>query len=131
MLLLLLLFVPTTVTALPVLPATRKQGFSGYLNVYSCDDQKALGLSDSWYYTWTKDSCQHCGGRNPKCKPAQQGVEFVPMINGIGQLFNGINPRIKLKWTTANVHYLLGYNEPDPGHHPHEAAPRDAAKDWV
>ena len=109
--------------------ATRKQGFSGYLQDYSCDDQKALGLSDSWYYTWTLNSCQY-----NKCKPAQQGAEFVPMINGVGQVNNGVTNHFKREWQAANAHYLLGYNEPDPGNghnHPHRVAPKEAAKDWV
>lgn len=34
----------------------------------------------------------------------------------------------------ANAHYLLGYNEPDPGNghnHPHMVSPAAAARDWV
>ena len=37
----------------------------------------------------------------------------------------------KLEWERANVHYLMGYNEPDwDEKHPHSAHPRDAAEDW-
>jgi len=33
-------------------PITRKRGFSGYGSTASCTDAAALGLEDSWYYTW-------------------------------------------------------------------------------
>ena len=38
------------------------------------------------------------------------------------------------EWVGSNAHYLLGYNEPDPGNghnHPHMVSPELAAKDWV
>ncbi len=61
-------------------PASRKQGFSGFLGPdYTCEDAHALGLADSWYYTWMLNSAQY--GR---CEsPTDQAVEFVPMVNGI------------------------------------------------
>lgn len=120
---------PTPPSPSPLPPVTRKQGFSGYLKDYSCDDQKVLGLSDSWYYTWTMNVCQY-----DKCTPDQLGAEFVPMINGVGQVKNGITNHFQREWAAANAHYLLGYNEPDPGNghnHPHMVDPEHAAKDWV
>jgi hypothetical protein len=57
--------------------ATRKQGFSGFLGKhFTCDDASALGLSDSWFYTWTKNAAQY------KQCPTTSAAEFVPMING-------------------------------------------------
>lgn len=112
-------------------PASRKQGFSGFLGPdYSCEDARALGLADSWYYTWMMNSAQY--GR---CEsPADQAAEFVPMVNGIGQLDTGLTNHYQTEWRAANAHYLLGYNEPDPGNghnHPHMVSPAAAAKDWV
>ena len=39
----------------------------------------------------------------------------------------------KAEWNRANVHFLLGYNEPDPSpNHPHsEPNHTKAAEDWV
>ena len=115
----------------PAPPASRKQGFSGFLGPdYSCDDAKALGLADSWYYTWMTNAAQY--GR---CEsPLDQAVEFVPMINGVGQLEKGLSHHFQEEWRSANAHYLLGYNEPDYGNghnHPHMVSPAVAAKDWV
>lgn len=111
-------------------PATRKQGFSGFLGGYNCQDMAALGLSDSWYYTWMENFAQY-----NKCdKEALLGKEFVPMINGVGQLDSGLSSHFKMEWAQKNAHFLLGYNEPDPGNghnHPHMVSPADAAKDWV
>jgi hypothetical protein len=61
------------------LPATRKQGFSGFLGPdYTCGDAAALGLSDSWFYTWMTNAAQYS-----RCEsPSDQAAEFVPMING-------------------------------------------------
>ena len=50
------------------------------------------------------------------------------MIHGVGKANLGI---VTSAWKGANVHYLLGYNEPDPGHHPNRVTPAEAAKDWV
>lgn len=44
-----------------------------------------------------------------------QAAEFVPMINGVGQLDSGVTDHYQMEWRAANAHYLLGYNEPDPG----------------
>merc|ERR1711933_415844 len=44
-----------------------------------------------------------------------------------------MSEQVKREWKFANVHYLLGYNEPDLGNghnHPHQAAPAVAAADW-
>lgn len=56
-----------------------------------------------------KNSAQytHCTG--------MQAAEFVPMINGVGQLDSGVTDHYQMEWRAANAHYLLGYNEPDPG----------------
>jgi len=44
------------------------------------------------------------------------GGEFVPMINGANQAGDMLLEieRFKAEWNRANVHYLMGYNEPDP-----------------
>ena len=66
--------------------------------------------------------------------PLDQAVEFVPMINGVGQLEEGLSHHFQEEWRSANAHYLLGYNEPDYGNghnHPHMVSPAVAAKDWV
>lgn len=125
----------------PPLAAVRRQGFSGFLGQnYSCNDSHALGLHDSWYYTWTKNPSQY-----NRCSFGQSqqvlGKEFVPMINGVGQAAgDGVNEHNIEVWRKANAHYLLGYNEPDPGrinpvtgksNHPHMVAPAAAARDWV
>lgn len=108
---------------LPLQTAAGKQGFSGFLGGtknnptgYSCADSKAVGLSDSkaWFYTWTK-----AASKGNKCSPAEQGgAEFVPMVNGVGQL----NParlqnvqfqRTVARWPKFGAKFLLGYNEPD------------------
>ena len=34
------------------------------------------------------------------------------------------------EWRARNVKFLLGYNEPDPGNHPHACHPAEAAADW-
>lgn len=121
---------PPVVPAPSGKPAVRKQGFSGFLGDYTCEDAVALGLHDSWYYTWTQNTAQYT-----KCKdPLQQAAEFVPMINGVGQLKNGITSHFAKEWAAGNAHYLLGYNEPDYGNghnHPHMVDAADAAKDWV
>eukprot|EP00662_Eupelagonemidae_sp_cell21_P011948 gene11948-3467_t len=76
-------------------PAQRKQGFSGYEGPhFGCGDATALGLKDSWFYTWMLNA-------------------FVPMVNGVGQLDNGITSHYAKEWAEKNAHYLLGYNEPD------------------
>ena len=115
----------------PGKPATRKQGFSGFLGPsFTCGDAHALGLADSWYYTWMENAAQY-----RTCPGHSQAAEFVPMINGIGELDpEGVSSHFQREWAAANAHFLLGYNEPDPGNghnHPHRAAPADAAKDWV
>jgi hypothetical protein len=72
------------------------------------------------------------GAQYRQCPGA--AAEFVPMINGIGQLANGVTAHFAAEWKSLHARYLLGYNEPDPGNghnHPHRAAPADAAKDWV
>ena len=112
--------------------AVRRQGFSGFLGPdFSCDDSNALGLKDSWYYTWMMSPSQQ-----NRCPPVQAprtlGKEFVPMVNGIGQLGANFNEHLVEVWQDTNAHFLLGYNEPDPGNnHPHIADPAAAAHDWV
>eukprot|EP01050_Picozoa_sp_SAG11_P019411 SAG11_NODE_3086_length_2703_cov_3.373272_3_plen_350_part_00 len=126
--------------------STGKQGFSGFLGGttnnpagFVCSDNGAVGLGhpDSWFYTWTKRSSK--GG---VCTHTEQGgAEFVPMINGVGQLTpekqrsRGFISSVN-EWRTLGAKYLLGYNEPDDDgcggcHHPHMASPAAAAADWV
>lgn len=106
---------------------TRKRGFSGFLGEYAtCRDAEALGLEDSWYYTWMAITSQR-----GICGKQKLAAEFVPMINGVDQ--NHDIADIKEAWKAANVHYLLGYNEPDYGNghnHPQMATPAKAASDW-
>merc|ERR1719235_44645 len=93
-------------------PTTRKRGFSGFLGDYwTCDDAKALDLQDAWYYNWGvggNQVVQKCGGVNLT-------GEFVPMIIGAWKAKKMNITELKEKWSNANVHYLLGYNEPDYG----------------
>lgn len=109
---------------------SRKRGFSGFQgNYYTCQDAAALGLDDSWSYTWTANTNQQ-----DKCGKQSLTAEFVPMINGVqmAQSFQVTN-RYKSEWTAANVRFLLGYNEPDFGNghnHPHMATPAAAAAAW-
>eukprot|EP00581_Thalassiosira_minuscula_P006772 CAMPEP_0183706518 /NCGR_PEP_ID=MMETSP0737-20130205/3311_1 /TAXON_ID=385413 /ORGANISM="Thalassiosira miniscula, Strain CCMP1093" /LENGTH=586 /DNA_ID=CAMNT_0025933933 /DNA_START=91 /DNA_END=1848 /DNA_ORIENTATION=+ len=136
------------------IPASRKRGLSAYLDVDlsdgvttnppTCADGEALGLQDSWYYTWQarSSSGDYCAkvdrlwGAGPNDNGGggvQLGKEFVPMIIGVGNaqhVLDNIDQK-KAEWTRANVHYLLGYNEPDPSpNHPHEVEARIAAQDW-
>jgi len=115
-------------------PVERKRGFAGFVGggtnpYWTCQDAKALGLDDSWFYTWTMNPSQY-----NECGDEKLAAEFVPMVAGIGQTQDMMTDSIKRKWTAANAHYLLGYNEPDSGNgkhnHPHEASPADAAADW-
>ena len=112
--------------------ARRKQGFSGFLGKdFSCDDASFLGLSDSWWYTWTPNTNQYS-----KCnhvQPSKLGHEFVPMVIGLGLASKDNNSHFLKEWAASNAHYLLGYNEPDYGNghnHPHMCHPADAARDW-
>lgn len=113
----------------PTPQASRKKGYSGYLGEdFTCHDAAALGLQDSWWYNWIVNPSQY-----NKCKQpySQLGAEYVPMINGL----NALPPKGNWaeEWKASNVHYLLGYNEPDYGNghnHPHMCSPADAAKAW-
>jgi len=115
--------------------ATRKRGFSGFLgDQFTCDDARVLNLGDSWYYNWIGNPSQY-----DKCKVGKganrTAVEFVPMINGLKAVKSMMNSHHYVQeWASANVRYLLGYNEPDYGNgknHPHMCSPADAAKEWV
>lgn len=110
-------------------PATRKRGFSGFMGEhFTCEDAAALGLQDSWSYTWMLSASQ----RN-KCAGKKAAAEFTPMINGVGETSKSKIEDLKTLWSGNNVHYLLGYNEPDYGNghnHPHMATPAKAAADW-
>ena len=129
-------------------PSTHKRGFSGFLgDDYTCDDADALGLSDSWsvsthavfdfaftrysqksrYYNWG-----HKTDQKSKCKAPLMN-EYVPMVIGLG-VADSLTPggAWKQQWQSANVHYLLGFNEPDFGNghnHPHMCDP--AAGAWI
>jgi hypothetical protein len=111
-------------------PATKKRGYSGFLgDHWTCADAGALGLKDAWYYAWNAGSQQvikNCGGLNVT-------AEFVPMIIGAWLAKKENVSKLKEEWAGANVHYLLGYNEPDHGNghnHPHMVTPALAASDW-
>merc|ERR1719240_1363266 len=93
-------------------PTTRKRGFEGFIDEHStCDDAAALRLEDSWFYTWTMNPSKYnkCG------YDRKLAAEFVPMVGGIHQTQHYMTDSVKKHWLTANVHYLLGYNEPDSG----------------
>ena len=121
--------------------AKRKRGFSGFLGDYAtCEDATALGLGDSWYYSWLHTPFGN-GPNHVKCeKQVKNGTllasEFVPMIIGAniaeGMLADNGSSWVG-DWEATNVHFLLGYNEPDFGHgqHPHQVAAAAAARDWV
>jgi hypothetical protein len=102
----------------PTPQVSRKKGYSGYLGKeFTCDDAGALGLNTSWWYNWIIHPSQY-----NKCKApySQLGAEYVPMINGIKAL-PPAGDWLK-EWKASNVHYLLGFNEPDYGNghnHPH------------
>ena len=130
----LLLLASSTTGSSSATSATRKKGFSGFLGGSPCGDAKALGLGDSWYYSWLNTPY---GQRNACEKEVKAGTllaaEFVPMIIGIGVAPNKLSPTFVEDWKSTNAQYLLGYNEPDYGNghnHPHMMSPADAAKDW-
>jgi len=123
-------------------PATRKRGFSGFLanndpgsGYWSCEDAHFLNLEDSWYYNWLSVASQGNYCEKHGYWGTDQGKEFVPMMAGIGSANNLMKKdNWQEEFQRANVHYLLGYNEPDPAaaqQHPHACEPSDAAWDWV
>ena len=134
-------------------PVTRKRGFSGFLkqkingNLQQavCQDSEALGLENSWYYNWmtttsSNDFCRNnenlwgSGSNGNGGGGTQMGGEFVPMLRGVGvaAYVLGDIDKWKAEWSRANVHYLLGYNEPDPAdNHPMSVEAAEAAFDWV
>jgi len=124
--------------------------------VASCVDAATLGRENGWYYTWMPRTSRAVTGvpaENDYCRNveklwgaglnvdrhnmadgAQMGGEFVPMIIGINTAQHVLDniEHYRAEWTRANVHFLLGYNEPDPADsHPHSADPYDAALAWV
>lgn len=117
-------------------PATIKRGFGGFTSEFTCGDAKAVGLGDSWYYSWI----QAPYGKANKCAWKKKGLakEFVPMINGIPsssrtlEQFQANNKALpKTLQQQANIHFLLGYNEPDASpSHPMSCEPADGAKAW-
>jgi len=111
-------------------PANRKRGLGGFVGHFTCQDAAALGLNDSWFYSWMMNPSQY-----NKCGNNQKiAAEFVPMVAGVNATQHYMTDAVRRHWAFANVHYLLGYNEPDSGNgkhnHPHEAAPAVAAADW-
>jgi hypothetical protein len=118
-------------------PVSIKRGLGAYTggwNVnWTCEDGALLGLDNSWHYSWAANPSQYT-----KCKGQNISAEFVPMINGINQaqsMLGTPSHHYITEWTEHNVHFLLGYNEPDMGNgkagqHPHQCTPADAAKDW-
>jgi len=122
-------------------PATRKRGFSGFLannspgsGYWSCDDARYLGLANSWYYNWLSETSQGNYCKKHGYWGSDQAKEFAPMIIGIGSTKGLLKRNTWMEeFERANVHFLLGYNEPDPSaaqQHPHQCSPADAAKDW-
>jgi hypothetical protein len=106
----------------------RKRGFSGIVGADTCTDAKVLGLDDSWNYNW-----MHSRVRGDICEGIDISAEFVPMISGVGAADGLDKWALHKQWKAANVHYLLGYNEPDRGNghnHPHMASPAAAAAYW-
>lgn len=131
----LLLFIQIVAFYVLAQPVERRRGFSGFLGDYfTCDDAKALNMSDSWYYTWTLHPSQGSKCRYQGYWGTDQAAEFVPMVNGIGQAQKMIaNGQLTQIYAKGNVQYILGYNEPDgtKPSHPHACTPEAAAKDWV
>eukprot|EP00854_Cymbomonas_tetramitiformis_P004910 gene4910-5991_t len=113
-------------------PATNKRGFNGFGDEkHTCDAVRALNVTDAWFYTRQAsraptNSCAQLG-------PTEVGAEFVPMITGVNMsedLLEEPGTMIQ-RWKRSNVHFLLGYNEPDPSpSHPHSAGAAEAARDW-
>ena len=141
-------------------PVSRKRGFTGNLFMTPendtqarlfdpvCGDAEALGLENSWYYTWQikTSSKNHCRdieklwGVGPNENGPQMGGEFVPMIIAVGKASKVLKEikSVRAEWKRSNVHYLLGYNEPDPKlDHLEPDEPRimvdaaTAAQDWL
>jgi len=70
-----------------------------------------------------------------KCGTTKKlAAEFVPMVAGVNATQHYMTDAVRRHWAFWNVHYLLGYNEPDSGNgkhnHPHEVSPAAAAADW-
>lgn len=111
-------------------PSSAKRGFSGFLGGparSTCGDAEALGLAQSWFYTWTHEPAP----QGLECAAGTQAREFVPMINGL-KAGSNVGDFQKV-WADSNAHYILGYNEPDYGNghnHPHMCSPQQAAENW-
>jgi hypothetical protein len=100
----------------------------------TCEDPKALGLSDTWSYNWG-----HVPYYHHLCDVHHPTAEYAPMMTGLGVAATILKAGWEQKntlgmWKNSSSKYLLGYNEPDYGNgknHPSMCSPADAAKDWV
>lgn len=93
----------------------------------TCDDAKALGLGDSWYYNWNSNP----DAKGLSCMDAPRAAEFVPMIwSCAGDCEDGLPKDYWSLWLKTGSKYLLGFNEPDNENQANMTA-QEAAEAWV
>jgi len=116
-------------------PATRKRGFVGYVRPTkpwgTCQDAAALDLADSWFWNWLSLPYY----KPDACDAHPQAAEFVPIVNSTQDLQRLLDPKSTDTdlWNSYNVHFLMGFNEPDTGNgnnHPAMCSPAAAAVAW-
>jgi hypothetical protein len=93
----------------------------------SCDDAKALGLEDSWYYNWNT----HPDAKGPDCMETPRTAEFAPMFWSCTEDCSAHLPADYWSmWLKTGVKYLLGFNEPD-NLNQSNMTPAEAAVSWI